>query len=66
MTKGAFKALKHIHEFEPVAGGTLMRDTIEWISPLGILGRIADVFIKRHLRSFLLKRNEMLKQRAEL
>lgn len=66
MINGAFKWLKHTHEFEPVADGTLMRDTIEWKSPLGFLGRVADrLLVERHLRNFLLKRNRELKRIAE-
>jgi len=66
MTNGAFKWLRHTHEFEPVDDGTLMRDTIEWKSPLGFLGEVADkLLVERHLRKFLLKRNRELKRIAE-
>jgi ligand-binding SRPBCC domain-containing protein len=66
MTNGAFKWLKHVHEFEPIDNGTLMRDTIEWKSPLGFLGEVADrLLVERHLRKFLLERNRELKRIAE-
>ncbi|MBV9467960.1 MAG: SRPBCC family protein [Abitibacteriaceae bacterium] len=66
MTQGAFQSLKHIHEFSPTPTGTLMRDTLEWIAPLGILGIIADkLFLQRHMREFLLARNANLKRYAE-
>jgi ligand-binding SRPBCC domain-containing protein len=66
MTSGAFKTLKHVHEFEPIDDGTLMRDTLEWESPLGVLGEVADrLFVERHMRDFLLERNRELKRIAE-
>lgn len=59
---GAFQSLYHRHEFTAVPGGTLMRDRLEWTSPLGILGRIADaLFLKRHMLRFLVTRNRNLK-----
>ena len=59
---GAFRSLHHRHEFTAVPGGTLMRDRLEWTSPLGILGRIADaLFLKRHMLRFLVTRNRNLK-----
>jgi ligand-binding SRPBCC domain-containing protein len=67
MIKGAFASMKHIHEFTVIENGTLMRDTLMWASPLGILGRIADrIVIERHMRNFLLRRNAKLKEVAEL
>ena len=63
--KGAFHTLRHLHEFERIASGTLMRDTITWRSPFGILGRIADPFVGRHLRQFVTRKQEALRQLAE-
>lgn len=64
--KGAFAWLRHLHEFEEVDGGTLMRDTIEWKSPLGILGRVADFLaVRPHLRSFVTRKQQGLKMLAE-
>ena len=66
MISGAFKSLRHVHEFESISDGTLMRDTLEWESPLGVLGLAADrLFVKRHMRNFLLERNRELKRVAE-
>lgn len=66
MVSGAFKRFTHTHEFLPVDDGTLMIDTFDYTSPLGILGRVADVlFLKRYMRQFLLTRNQYLKQIAE-
>ena len=66
MVSGAFKSLRHIHEFETSGDGTLMRDTLEWESPLGLLGKIADrLAVKKHMRDFLLARNKELKRIIE-
>jgi ligand-binding SRPBCC domain-containing protein len=66
MVEGAFREFRHIHEFVTQDGATLMKDTLIWASPLGILGRVADrLFIEPHLRSLVTKRNQGLKQLAE-
>lgn len=67
MDKGAFSALQHIHEFVPVSPHqTLMRDTLIWTAPWGVLGTIADVlFLRRHMKCFLHVRNALLKTAAE-
>jgi len=66
MTKGAFKSFRHVHEFTDERGGTLMRDTLIWQTPLGILGQIADqLLVKRHLHNLVSARNAMLKAIAE-
>lgn len=61
MISGAFREFRHIHEFSPKDGGTLMRDTLEWTSPFGILGKVADLlFVRRRLRNVVERRNQML------
>ncbi len=66
MTEGNFRSFKHIHEFVRVRSGTLMKDTLIWTSPFGILGRIVDELVmKRHLRTLVSTRNARLKQLAE-
>jgi ligand-binding SRPBCC domain-containing protein len=66
MVSGAFKSLRHVHEFHPREGGTLMRDILEWRAPLGILGRFADwLFLKRHMRRFVTRKQRHLKRIAE-
>lgn len=67
MTHGPFKRLEHRHQFlERPENSTLMRDHFDFASPLGILGRCADLFIlKSHLRRFLIARNDIIKQTAE-
>jgi ligand-binding SRPBCC domain-containing protein len=66
MTTGAFKSMEHQHWFETDGTGTLMRDDLAFVSPLGVLGKIADaLFVVRHMRLFLAERNRVIKATAE-
>ena len=66
MVSGAFHSFYHVHEFSSTAEGTRMIDTFQYRSPLGLLGRLADVlFLKRYMKRFLLERNLYIKQLAE-
>ena len=63
---GAFQSLRHEHRFTTVDGGTLMRDCLEWTSPLGVLGYLADaLFLTRYMLRFLVTRNKNLKTYIE-
>lgn len=65
--RGALRELRHVHEFVAEGGVTVMRDTITWRSPLGILGRAADaLFVTRHMRWFVTEKQRRLKALAEL
>jgi len=64
--RGALRELHHVHEFLRDGDATVMRDVITWRSPLGFLGRIADtLFVTRHMRWFVSKKQQHLKQMAE-
>jgi ligand-binding SRPBCC domain-containing protein len=66
MVEGTFKWLRHLHEFESKDGLTIMRDTLEWKSPFGIIGRLADLlFLCRHMRWFVATKQRNLKRIAE-
>ena len=66
MIEGNFKTFKHIHEFTEIEGGTLMRDTLIWTSPFGILGSIVDkLVLERHLLNLVSTRNAQLTKIAE-
>lgn len=67
MTSGIFVSLSHLHRFETISNTiTRMTDVIEWKSPLGLLGTLADMLlVKRHLRQFLIQRCRRIKERAE-
>ena len=66
MVSGAFKSFKHEHLFEQKGEGTLMVDVFNYVSPIGILGHLADVlFLKKYMTNLLVKRNEVIKEHAE-
>jgi ligand-binding SRPBCC domain-containing protein len=66
MINGAFKRMKHDHNFLEHLSGTLMIDRFEFQSPLGILGSIVDrFFLIAYMRRFLVRRNRVLKKLAE-
>jgi ligand-binding SRPBCC domain-containing protein len=66
MQRGAFKRFVHDHHFVARAGGTTMRDALEFDAPLSLFGRLAErVFLTRYLRSFLVERNAVIKRAAE-
>jgi ligand-binding SRPBCC domain-containing protein len=65
MVQGSFKWLRHYHEFSFSNGITTMRDTLEWESPLGILGHLADFFLRRHMHWFVSTKQNGLKRIAE-
>ncbi len=66
MLKGAFKSMKHDHEFKPQGKGTLMMDRFEFQSPFGILGSVVDrLFLAEYMHRFLMRRGEVLKRMAE-
>jgi len=66
MVSGAFNSLRHVHTFSSDGGQTLMHDHIEWESPGGAFGRLADLlFVERHMRRFLARKQANLKQLAE-
>jgi ligand-binding SRPBCC domain-containing protein len=66
MQKGAFKTLKHIHEFKEIQGKTLMIDTLHFEAPFGLLGKIVEkLILKNYMKRFIEHRNDQLKKIAE-
>ena len=66
MVSGAFKSFRHEHRFVRQGGETQMTDIFSFESPLGLLGRLANVlFLKSYMKRLLQKRNEIIKQVAE-
>jgi len=48
--RGPYRRWHHQHKFEPVAGGTLVRDTVTYEMPFGPLGALAHTaFVRRDL-----------------
>ena len=66
MLHGDFKNFKHAHHFKEAANGTIMIDLLEFESPYGIAGRVANKFyLKNYLEKLLIKRNIIIKNYAE-
>jgi ligand-binding SRPBCC domain-containing protein len=66
MIDGSFKFMKHKHEFKNQGDQTIMIDTFEFASPLGIIGKIVDKLILRnYMTKFLIERNKVIKEFAE-
>lgn len=61
--KGPYKYWNHLHEFIPNEGGVLMKDTVEYELPLGILGDIAHrFFVKNKLAHIFDFRHDILEK----
>jgi ligand-binding SRPBCC domain-containing protein len=66
MVRGAFRRFRHEHQFLAVDGGTEMVDIFDYTSPLGLLGRLADLlFLRAYMTRLLRERNAYLKREAE-
>lgn len=59
--KGPYKYWNHFHEFVPNEKGVLMKDTVDYELPFGLLGRIAHkIFVKRKLENIFNYRYQFL------
>ena len=66
MVSGAFHSFTHTHQFSRQENGTLVRDEFVYRSPLGILGRLADLlFLEKYMTNFIKHRSLELKRIAE-
>ena len=66
MVRGNFKSFKHEHIFEIKGDKTVMTDIFDYKSPLGFLGKLADMFfLKKYMTKFLSNRNTILKDYIE-
>ncbi|MEP7238945.1 MAG: SRPBCC family protein [Ferruginibacter sp.] len=66
MIKGDFTSFHHEHHFKAAENGTIMIDIVNFETPYGKIGKIANsIFLKSYLQNFLLKRNEVIKEYAE-
>ena len=66
MVSGAFRSMRHVHAFEEDAGVTTMTDILDWVAPLGVLGRVADwLFLERHMGWFVRTKQLALKRMIE-
>jgi ligand-binding SRPBCC domain-containing protein len=66
MLQGAFKSMKHEHQFIENEAGTLMKDIFTFTSPLGFLGKFFNFLIlENYMKRFLIERNQTIKAIAE-
>ena len=65
-TRGPLGHFRHLHQFVPEHGATLMVDSFEYELPVSLGGRIADrLVVERHMRRLLTDRAAYLKEQAE-
>lgn len=66
MIKGDFKSFHHEHHFKPAENGTIIIDLINFETPYGFFGKIANrLFLKAYIEKFVLNRNAVIKEYAE-
>lgn len=66
MVKGDFLSFHHEHHFKPTANGTIMIDLLNFETPYGMLGKIANrIFLRSYLEKLLTRRNAVIKEYAE-
>jgi ligand-binding SRPBCC domain-containing protein len=66
MVRGAFRSYCHDHYFKKLDHGTMMIDLVEFSAPYKIVGRAVErLFLEKHMRLLLLRRNQAIKQVAE-
>jgi ligand-binding SRPBCC domain-containing protein len=59
--RGPFRFFRHLHEFLPDDGGTLMIDRVEFAAPFGVVGRLAEkAFLGRYMQNLIEQRNKYL------
>ncbi|MFL5539635.1 MAG: SRPBCC family protein [Longimicrobiaceae bacterium] len=66
LVRGAFATMVHDHHFDPVDGGTEMRDVFRFSAPAGPIGRVIErLVLKRYMTRLLAHRNAAIKAAAE-
>jgi len=63
--QGPFKSIVHDHMFEQHEDWVLMKDDFHFESPLGALGKIANIILTPYLTRLLTNRNQVIKNFAE-
>jgi hypothetical protein len=64
--EGAFKFMRHRHEFKKDGDGTVMKDILEFQSPYGMIGTVFDyIVLKHYMKKFMIYRNRRLKTLLE-
>lgn len=64
--RGPFARFRHEHRFDTIDGGTHMTDVIDFVAPVGPIGRLVDrLVLERYLTKLIVERNAHLKSAAE-
>lgn len=59
--QGPYSFWHHTHTFEEVSGGTLIRDRVLYVVPLGVLGLVVErLVIRRQLRAIFAHRRRVI------
>ncbi|WP_304342807.1 SRPBCC family protein [Chryseobacterium koreense] len=62
--KGPYKYWNHFHEFIPNENGVLMKDTVDYELPFGLLGEIAHpIFVRKKLEDIFNYRFQFLEKK---
>jgi hypothetical protein len=64
MVEGSFARFEHEHHFAVMDDGTRVRDEIRFATP-GLLSRLTERIVRRHLLTMLRERNAFIKRTAE-
>ena len=60
--KGPYKLWRHTHIFTQTEKGVLIKDRVEYILPLGILGKLAhSIFVRKQLEGIFEYRTKVIK-----
>ncbi|UCZ52964.1 SRPBCC family protein [Bacillus shivajii] len=66
MVRGTFQTYTHIREFFEVSDGTMMVGMLEYRSPFGLVGILADkLFLERYMQTLIKSRAKTFKKIAE-
>ncbi|MFL5383700.1 MAG: SRPBCC family protein [Longimicrobiaceae bacterium] len=66
LVRGAFATMVHDHHFDPVDGGTEMRDVFRVSAPAAPIGRMIErLVLTRYMTRLLADRNAVIKAAAE-
>lgn len=58
--KGPYSLWRHLHTFEETPDGVLVKDAVDYILPMGPIGRIAQPIVKRDLLEIFSYRQKAL------
>lgn len=63
--RGPYAKWVHRHTFTPAGSETLMQDEVRYRLPLGVLGRLAHVVVRRQLRRIFTYREQVIRSLLE-